>query len=214
MKSSTRSQKAALPLSEKRRLRTRQITVSAMLAALLCVVSPFSIPLPMSGVPLSLATLFLYLGASLLPLAASLSSVTVYLLLGAVGLPVFSGAMGGIGRLVGPTGGFLLGYLPMTATVGLCVLLLRPERGRYRKLIVYPLSMIAGTAVLYTFGCVMYHFSTGVSLPAAIAACTLPFLPGDALKIVASTALLTLFPGERLRALLGCASPSESIEKQ
>lgn len=71
------------------RLRTRQLTFCALLAALLCVVSPFSVALPVSEVPLSLTTFFLYLGAAILPCAASLSSVAVYLLLGAVGLPSF-----------------------------------------------------------------------------------------------------------------------------
>ena len=179
------------------RLRTRQLTFCALLAALLCVVSPFSIALPVSEVPLSLTTFFLYLGAAILPCAASLSSVAVYLLLGAVGLPVFSGAMGGIGRLVGPTGGFLLGYLPMVATIGLLVMLLRPEKGRFRAAVVYPVAMIAGTAVLYAFGCVMYRFSTGVSLSAAVAACTLPFLPGDAVKIALAAVLV-----KRLHPLL------------
>ena len=195
--------KSAPQARAKARLRTRQITFCALLSAVLCVISPFSIPLPMSDVPLSLATFFLYLGAALLPCTASLSSVLVYLMLGAVGLPVFSGAMGGISRLVGPTGGFLLGYLPMVALIGLTVQFLHPEKSRLRALLVYPLAMTAGTAVLYAFGCVMYHFSTGVPFSAAVAACTLPFLPGDALKIIAATALLTLFPGGKLRALLG-----------
>ena len=81
----------------------------ALMSALLCVVSPMSIPI--GEVPISLATFIIYVSVWVLgPYGASLS-VMVYLFLGIVGLPVFSGGAGGIGKLAGPTGGYLAGYI-------------------------------------------------------------------------------------------------------
>lgn len=80
-------------------LSTRKLTQLALFAALMCVVSPFTIPTGL--VPLSLATLVLYLAAAVLGTSGTIS-IAVYLLLGAVGLPVFSGGLGGLDRLIGP----------------------------------------------------------------------------------------------------------------
>lgn len=161
------------------------------MAALLAVAAPFSVPV--GPVPISLATLFVCLAASLLGPYWGTASAALYLLLGAIGLPVFSGFAGGLQRLVGPTGGYLLGYLPLAFLTGLGAV-----KGR-RSL--HLLGMLAGTALLYGLGTAWYCLGAGVGAGAALSVCVLPFLPGDGAKLAA---VLLLAP--RLRRSLASAA--------
>lgn len=157
--------------------------------ALMCVLSPLSIPL--EPVPITLATLVLYLLGSILdPLSATLT-IFLYLLLGAAGLPVFAKYQAGFSAILGPTGGFLLGYLPCVFLESL--LLYKWSNHKW----VYPIAMLFGTVVLYGFGTTWLILSTDYEIGKAMAVAILPFLPGDAVKIV----LASLF-GVRLRPLL------------
>lgn len=152
---------------------TRNMTLIAMLTALLCISGPLTLPL--GPVPLSLTTAVLALMALLLGPARAAGCCGVYLMIGLLGAPVFSGFTGGIGALLGPTGGFLLGYFPATALWG-C----RAE-GRLRQGII----LAAGAILLYAMGTGWYALQSGVDFSAALAVCVLPFLPGDALKMAA-----------------------------
>ena len=116
--------------------KTMQMAEMALMSAVLCVISPFTIPVPASPVPLSLALFGVYLSAMLLGVKKGTLSVLIYLLLGSVGLPVFSGFSGGIGMLAGPTGGYLIGYL--VGGVVMCLLEYLPwgKVGRVITLIV------------------------------------------------------------------------------
>ncbi len=154
---------------------TRHMTLTAMLTALLCILGP--VTLPVGPVPLSVTTAALALIALLLGSGRACLCCGAYLLIGAVGLPVFSGFTGGIGALIGPTGGFLLGYLPMTAVCGLSA--------RTEKRLCQFFALAAGTLLLYLAGTAWYCGQAGVNVPAAIGTCVLPFLPGDALKVAA-----------------------------
>lgn len=95
----------------------RFLTTTALFAALLCVTAPFSISI--GPIPISLATFTVYVAALVCGWKGGCLAVAAYLVLGAVGLPVFSGFMGGFERLVGPTGGYLIGYIPCAITVGI-----------------------------------------------------------------------------------------------
>jgi len=109
-----------------------------------------------------------------------LASVAVYLLAGIVGLPVFAGGTGGIGRIVGPTGGFLLGYLPVVFLVG------RMAERLPRRMAWDVAAMTAGAMVLYACGVAWLSAVTGLPFGKALALGMVPFLPGDALKIAAA----------------------------
>lgn len=165
----------------------RHMTLSAMLTALLCIVGP--VTLPLGPIPLSLTTGALMLIGLLLGPRRAPVCCLLYLLIGLLGLPVFSGFAGGAGALLGPTGGFLLGYLPLAAVCGLAA-----REGRRRGQLVF---LLAGTALLYLTGTAWYCWQSGVSAFAALGVCVLPFLPGDALKIAA-----VLTGGNGLRARL------------
>ena len=106
---------------KKGKMTTAQMTVTALMTAVLCIFGPLALPIPVSPVPISLTNLVLYFMVYILGMKGSLMSFGLYLLLGATGLPVFSGFAGGLGKLAGPTGGYLLGFIFMTLAAGFMV---------------------------------------------------------------------------------------------
>ena len=157
-------------------------------AVLIALCSWISVP---ATVPFTLQTFAVLLVCDLLGGRWGLVWVLLYLLLGAVGFPVFSGFSGGLGHLLGMTGGYILGYI----LAALVVALLRKHWGdSYWKLC---LSMVIGVAVCYLFGTVWYMILTGTGLWVSLLNCVFPFLIGDALKI-----LLAAFLTIRLKAVV------------
>lgn len=160
---------------------TQRLTLSALLCALLCVLSQIQIPLP--PVPISLSLLGVHLCGALLGSRWGTAAVGCYVALGAVGVPVFSGFAGGISVLFGPTGGFLFGYIPCAFASGE----LSRRLGFSRRVLC--LSMAAGTAICYTLGTLWFALTTGSGFAASLTACVLPFIPGDLLKILLAASL-------------------------
>ena len=161
-------------------MKLRDLTLTAIFAALLCVASPWSIPI--GPIPITLATFVIYLAGALLGWKRGTMAVAVYLLLGLAGLPVFTGFAGGAAKLVGPTGGYLVGYIP-------CALLTGILSERFRRTWADVTGMLLGTVVLYALGTVWFCIEAGSPLGHALTVCVLPFLPGDAGKIAAAAAL-------------------------
>ena len=89
----------------------KDMTITALMTALICVLGPFS--LPIGPVPIALTNFVIFITLYVIGMKRGLIAVALYLLIGLIGLPVFSGFGAGIGKLVGPTGGYLIGYLPM-----------------------------------------------------------------------------------------------------
>ena len=164
-------------------MKTKQLVRIALMAAVLCVLAPWKIPV--GPIPITLASFGVYLAAGVLGPLVGTIAVVVYVLLGAVGVPVFSGFTGGAGCLLGLTGGYILGYIPCAAVSGLLM-------GRNAPLWRRALALVAGTAVLYALGTAMYCIQSGKALAAALAACVLPFLPLDAVKIAVCAVALPL----------------------
>ena len=177
----------------------RRLTACAVMAAVICVIAPISIPI--GPISITGGTLAIYLTAYLLGGVWGTVSTLVYLLVGFVGLPVFSNYMGGAARLLGPTGGYLVGYLPMMLLAGFFVeFSLRRfggggAKGQAIALALQILGMVLGTAVLYAFGTAWYCVQAGVDLQKALAACVFPFIPFDLMKMAA--ALLVGVPVRR-----------------
>ncbi len=147
----------------------------ALCAALLAVCSQIYIPI--GPIPINLALFAVWMTAALLGRNYGGISVLVYILLGAVGVPVFAGAKGGIQVLVGPTGGYILGYLIAVVVCGSVI-----GRGK-QQFVRYPIAMVIGCILCYAFGTAWYMISSHTALVPALVACVLPFLPGDAVKI-------------------------------
>ncbi len=156
----------------------RALTMTAAAAAAMGVLAPWSVPF--GPIPVSLCTLLIYLMAYIMGWKQAFTAVLVYVLMGAAGLPVFSGFTGGLGVLAGPTGGFVLGYLPMSALCALTVKKASKPRG------VQLGGMLGATGVLYLLGTVWYCAQAQVGVWGGVAVCVLPFLPGDGVKMLAA----------------------------
>lgn len=153
--------------------------VYASLMAALTAVGAY-IAIPIGPVPIVLQNLFVMLTGLLLGSRWGLISIGIYLLAGAVGLPVFAGGTGGIGKFLGPTGGYLIGFAAAVYLIGLI-----SERGR-GSVVVDVLAMLAGSLVIYALGVGWLKVVTSMSLAKAASIGMLPFLIGDALKIAAA----------------------------
>ena len=165
----------------------------AQCAAVMAICSWISIP---ATVPFTMQTFGVFLSVGLLGGRRGTIAVLVYLLLGAAGLPVFSGFTGGIGHMLGPTGGYMIGFI----LSALLMWLMERLMGRSQKTLV--LSMIAGLLVCYAFGTVWFMIlytrdSGSIGIMTALTWCVIPYIIPDALKI-----LLASFLTRRLRPLI------------
>jgi len=156
-----------------------RMTVYASLMAALTAAGAY-LAIPIGPVPIVLQNLFIFLSGLLLGPGWGAASVGVYLLAGILGLPVFAGGVGGIGRLAGPTGGYLLGFLPAVCVIGLISNV--SKTNVVRDL----LAMICGSFIIYACGLSWLKMLTGMTLGKTLAVGMYPFLPGDALKIAAA----------------------------
>ena len=154
------------------------MAVVALMTAVVCVLAPFSIPVGI--VPISLTTFGLYLGVRILGGKKGTCVCLLYLIIGFVGLPVFSGFMGGPMKFLGPTGGYLIGYLLLTGIAGFFVDKFPQKKGFCL------LGYILGTAGCYLLGTLWLAVLMEISFGAALLVGVVPFLLGDVVKIVAA----------------------------
>ena len=146
------------------------------------------VPLPFSPVPISFTNLAIYLAAYVLGMKACTISYLIYMLLGMVGIPVFSGFTAGVGKLAGPTGGYLVGFILMALIVGFFV------DHFPGKVALHIVGMVLGLAICYIFGTVWLAGQLNMTFVAGLGVGVIPYLPGDAVKII-FTALI----GPKLR---------------
>ena len=164
-----------------KKLTVFNMTSCALMAALMCVLCPVSVPI--GPIPISLSILVILLTVYVLGTWRALVSYTVYLLLGAVGMPVFSGFQGGLAKLAGPTGGYLAGFWLMILVAGIIM-----EKGK-RNLLVTILGMLVGVAIDYAVGTAWFVFQTESTVVHALDVCVYPFIPFDVAKIVIAVLL-------------------------
>ena len=153
------------------------ISISLVGSILLALLARLSIPVPFSPVPITGQTFGVLLLGGLLGCRMATLSVIFYIFEGMIGLPVFAGGSLGIFYLLGPTGGYLLGFIPAAYLVGYL-----SERGWNKKLSLTIMSMIIGTAIIFLFGVSWLSFSAGVVT--AITIGFIPYLIGAVIKIV------------------------------
>ena len=133
-----------------KKVNVKDMTVIALVTAVICIIAPFSIPIAISPIPITLALFALFLAGIILGKWKGVVCTVIYLLLGMVGLPVFNGFSGGVQKLVGPTGGYLIGYLFLVFFTGLFV-----EKFP-NKIPMYFVGGIIGIIVCYAFGTVWF----------------------------------------------------------
>lgn len=173
------------------RFRAFESSLAAMFAALTAVGAYICIPLPFTPVPVTLQSFFTYLAILLLGGKLAALSQVLYLMLGIMGLPVFAGGKMGFGVLMGPTGGYLIGFIFGAYAGGKIA-----ERGlSFTRCMV---ALIVATVLIYGFGVIQLWFSMnflygeglGFSFSEALLIGVIPFLPGDLAKILIAISLL------------------------
>lgn len=164
-------------------IKTKNLTTIALMTALMCIAGPISIPLPFTPVPISLTNLVIYLACCVLGCKKGTISFIIYLCIGAIGLPVFSGFSGGLSKLAGPTGGYLIGFIFCAVMTGLFV-----ERFE-EQIYMYPIGMALGTIVCYVFGTGWLAMQMHLGFVQALFMGVIPYLLGDGIKIAVSTLL-------------------------
>lgn len=157
----------------KSRQTSRDLVFIALMAAVTAVLAQFSIPMP-SGMPLTLQTFAVALCGSVLGWRRGLASVGIYLLLGAVGLPVFASFRGGLGVLLGLTGGFLFGFLALAAGCGW---------GRDKKMLPGLAAGLVGLALCHVIGVCWGSVVSGSKLWPAFLLFSAPYLLKDAVSV-------------------------------
>ena len=182
---------------------TKMLVLTAMMTAVTAVCAVISVPLPFSPVPVSLATLAVLIAGGLLGAKYGAVSQAIYLLLGAVGVPIFHSFTGGVGILLGPTGGFLFGYIFMAFVFGLLTeIVLKSKRTGFVessptaatsqiKLTAFIfLAAVIATITCYIPGLLWFMIVTENGIGAAASMAVLPFIPVDLFKCIVAALLV------------------------
>lgn len=163
---------------DNQKIKTKQMVLIALMTAVTCVLGPLSIPLPFSPVPISLTNFAIFLAIFVLGMKNGTISFIIYLLLGAVGVPVFSSFRGGLQVLAGPTGGYLIGFIFLALIMGFAL------DHFDRKLVPTIIGMIIGMVVCYAFGTVWLAKLLSPSFKEGLMMGVIPYLAGDVAKII------------------------------
>lgn len=168
----------------------KKLCIVGVFTALMCILAPVSIPI--EPVAITLATLMVYLIGACFSWKIAPWIIALYIALGSFGLPIFSKFQGGFQVVLGPTGGFIWGYLLGVIAESLLITLLKNKRW------IYPVAMLLATVLIYAFGLTWFMIYMGgkYEFGHAMMVCVVPFLPGDAAKIVLASII-----GYRLRQI-------------
>ena len=159
-----------------KKINIHHLTLIGVMAAVTCILGPLSLPIGI--VPISLTNLAIYFSVYVLGQKRGTLSYIVYLLIGLIGLPVFSGFSGGFTKLFGPTGGYLIGFIFMAFISGIFI-----EKFS-NKIYMCFLGMILGTIVAYILGTAWLAYQANLTFNATLSIGVLPFIPGDIAKMV------------------------------
>jgi biotin transport system substrate-specific component len=170
-------------------IQVRTMTLTAVMTALMCVLGPVMIPL--GPIPFSLQVLTVCLSAAVLGMKRGTLATVLYLLIGFVGVPVFTGFSGGPGKILGPTGGFLVGFVPLSLIAGWA-----SDHFRSSAVLQF-LGMFVGLVVLYFFGTAWLVWLAKLPVGKALQAAVYPFVAVDTVKV-----LIAMFLSRALRSRL------------
>ncbi len=166
---------------------SREIVFTALFAALIAVCGFISIPVPGTPIPIVLQNMLVVLTGLMLGPVWGVASTGLFLVAGALGLPVFSGGTGGIARLMGPTGGFLYGYALATLVSGMIAQ--RPKYGVRTPVLRLVLATVLGFVVMYIPGVIHFMRVMDKTISQTMTLCVIPYIPGDIVKMVVAILL-------------------------
>ena len=169
-------------MNQNSKFSVRDICYAGLFAAVIAVMAQISIPMPL-GVPMTMQTFAITLAAVVLGSKLSAIATLVYLLLGAVGVPVLANFSGGIDKFVGPTGGFLISFPIIDKNNGLGV----EHRDAFKG--AFPVAVVVGTVVNYIVGVILFVIVAHSTVSVAVSACVLPFIPTAIIKAVLACVL-------------------------
>lgn len=158
--------------------KVKQMIYCALFAGIIAILAQIKIDL-VGIVPITMQTLGVYLMATVLKPKYAFLSALVYVLMGAIGLPVFSGFTGGMGILAGPTGGYIFSFPLVAFTISYCLAI-------KDNIVFKVVAMLLGTVICYTIGTAWFMYSSQNGLWVSLTWCVFPFLIGDAIKIIAA----------------------------
>ena len=176
-----------------RKHRAADLTKISLCAALLCVSSYLVLPLPLTPIVLSLHTVVVNLVGLLLSPGQAAATIGIYLLMGAIGLPVFSAGTAGIDKLFGPTGGFYIGFFFAAIAIAIIV---RKRRQMLRMLIAV---ICVGLPIQHFFAVLWMCFYNDFQIAVAFFSVSAPFLLGDLIKCIISAAIASAFARVKLQ---------------
>ncbi|MBE5935912.1 MAG: biotin transporter BioY [Lachnospiraceae bacterium] len=155
--------------------KTKYITRIGVITAIMCIIAPISIPI--GEIPITFTSLILFIFIYVVGWKTTLISYIIYVLIGLVGVPVFSGYVGGVSRILGPTGGYIIGMIPLIIISGIVI-------NNSKNKVVNILGLIIGTIVCYLFGMIWFSFIMNIRFIMAFNICIVIFIPGDVIKII------------------------------
>jgi biotin transport system substrate-specific component len=161
---------------------SKKIVFTALFAALIAVCGFISIPIPGTPIPIVLQNMLTVLTGLMLGPVWGTASTLLFLVAGALGLPIFAGGTGGIAKLMGPTGGFLYGYALATLVSG--IIAQRPVYGKKTPLIRLILATVAGFVIMYIPGVIHFMKVMEKTFVQTMTLCVIPYIPGDIVKMI------------------------------
>lgn len=165
-------------------MKIKEITITAIFSAVLCVLSVISVPI--GAIPVSLATFGVMIIGSFLNIKCAVVSVLVYIMLGCVGLPVFSSFGSGLGVILGANGGYIMAYPLMSAVIAA----IAQKNKKHRKSTLL-FSYIISHLICYLFGAAWYSIVAQVPFYTAVSVAAIPFILADSVKIFTAFIITT-----------------------
>ena len=161
---------------------TKAIVFTALFAALIAACAFISIPVPGTPIPIVLQNMMVVLSGMLIGPILGTASTLLFIIAGILGLPVFSGGTGGFAKIMGPTGGFIIGYAIAALVAGL--ILGRPRLDGKKHIARIIIAAVCGFVVMYIPGVLHFMNSLDKTFSETMALCVIPYIPGDLIKMV------------------------------
>lgn len=182
-------------------MKTKNLVLCGVCAAIMAILSP--IPFSIGAIPITLGFFAAFICSGVLPPKLAVTTQIVYLLLGAIGLPVFSNFGGGLEKLVGPTGGFLLGYPLMAFAISFLLEYYdnHIKRGEVLRMMWTVMTLIIGAVIGHVCGALWYSGRMHVTILQALVTATVPFILPEIIKIAAASVLLPILR-KRIRPMI------------